>query len=168
MDLLKTKKFAQDAHKDQKYGGHPYIKHLQDVYAVLIEQGIKDKEILCAAWLHDTIEDTSTSYEDILNTFSKEIADIVFAVTNEEGKNRKERNFKTYPKIKNNKKATILKLADRIANVKESISNNPNLLEMYKKEYSSFREGIFNETFAQEITINRMWSYLDTLLNTKT
>lgn len=61
-------------------------------------------------------------------------------------------------------KATILKLADRIANVKESKLNNSDLLKMYKKEFTSFKEGIYNPLFNDQI-LTKMWQELEQLLN---
>jgi (p)ppGpp synthase/HD superfamily hydrolase len=162
-DIKKIREFAEDAHKNQKYGENPYSYHLEHVYRTLKFFDVKDDSLLCASWLHDTIEDAGTTYGMIESTFSKDVADLVFAVTNEEGKNRKERNSKTYPKIKANLRGTILKLADRIANTVESIENNPGLLEMYKKEYTSFKEGIFNPGFKEE-TLEKMWNHLDKLM----
>ena len=160
--LNKSKQFAEEKHKNQKYGEYPYTKHLEDVVRVLESFDIKNPSILCSGWLHDTIEDTPTSYDEVAEQFTKEIADIVFAVTNEPGKNRKERNSKTYPKIKKCLKAACVKLADRIANVNESIANNPNLLAMYKKEYPSFKEGI--KRTDNNALVTAMWEHLDNLL----
>jgi len=162
--LEKVQTFAENAHKDQKYGNYPYLKHLQDVYDVLISFKIIDNDLLYAAWLHDILEDTNIKYEDLAKTFTTEIADLVYAVSNEKGENRKERFIKTYPKIKKNLKATILKLADRIANVKESKLNNPDLLKMYKKEFTSFKEEIYNPLFNDHI-LTKMWQELEQLLN---
>jgi len=158
-----TRQFAEDAHKNQKYGEHPYSHHLEHVHSTLCFFGVTDETLLCSAWLHDTIEDTRTTYEDLQRVFNKDVADLVFVVTNEEGKNRKERNVKTYPKIKNSLKGTILKLADRIANTVESMTTNKGLLEMYRKEYASFKEGIYNPEYKDE-TLETMWKHLDNLM----
>jgi (p)ppGpp synthase/HD superfamily hydrolase len=92
--------------------------------------------IACA--LHDTLEDTSLSYNDIQKAFGKEVAEIVFCVTDELGRNREERKEKTYPKIQSNWKATVVKICDRIANIEQSRSYNQKLFDMYKKELYIF------------------------------
>ena len=115
-DLVsRAKEFAKLVHRNQKYGTLPYTSHLEDVYSTLKNQlGVSDETILASAWLHDSIEDTETTYETLLLQFGKEVADLVLTVTNEKGKNRKEILEKTAPKIKNNEAALVIKLADRI------------------------------------------------------
>lgn len=163
-DDKKIRMFAEYAHKDQKYGEHPYSYHLEHVNSTLHWFGVKDTSILCASWLHDVLEDTKIGYPKIEKVFSKEVADIVFSVTNEKGSNRKERGIKTYPKIKSSLKGTILKLADRIANTVESMATNKGLLDMYRKEYPSFKSGIYNEEFLDNEIVSKMWKHLDKLM----
>jgi (p)ppGpp synthase/HD superfamily hydrolase len=73
----------------------------------------KDDEIMSAGWLHDTIEDTDTTHLVLFFEFGKEIADIVWAVSSEPGKNRHEKFRNTAPKIIANEKAIIVKLANK-------------------------------------------------------
>lgn len=80
---------------------------------------------------------------------------LVGAVTNEPGPNRKTRSALTYPKIRQSDKSIALKLADRIAN----ISQGGSLVEMYRKEYPEFRHGLFIPTKDQRIL--DMWKALD-------
>lgn len=99
-DLVrKARSLATRLHSFQRYGDHlPYDYHLENVVSTLMFFGIKDDNMIAAGWLHDVIEDTYLSYSKLVREFNKEIADLVFAVSNELGKNRKERNIKTYPK----------------------------------------------------------------------
>ena len=72
---------ARDAHKDQKRkSGEPYIIHPVSVAIILAELEL-DKETIVAGLLHDVVEDTILSYEDIVNEFSEEIALLVDGVT---------------------------------------------------------------------------------------
>lgn len=88
---------------------------------------------------HDLIEDTRQSYNDVKNVLGQEAADIVFAVTNETGKTRKERaNAKYYEKIRNTKGAIFVKLCDRIANVQYGKLVKSPQVQMYKKELPEF------------------------------
>ena len=92
-----------------------------------------------AAWGHDLIEDARQSYNDVKGVLGQEAADIVFAVTNETGKTRKERaNAKYYEKIRNTKGAIFVKLCDRIANVQYGKLTKSRQVEMYKKELPGF------------------------------
>lgn len=138
-----AKQFALHAHRNQKYGEHSYSFHLEAVVAVAGDHDLH--EILVAAcWLHDTMEDCGVKKEEIIALFGNEIAEIVFCVTDEPGKNRKERKEKTYPKIAANENAVCVKLCDRIANLKHSLQNkNTSLLQMYLTEHSAFRDKLF-------------------------
>lgn len=61
--------YAIEIHGSQKYDNYPYIKHLEDVYQVLIRFGIKNKTLLIASFLHDAIEDSAASYNKIKSRF---------------------------------------------------------------------------------------------------
>ena len=92
-----------------------------------------------AAWGHDLIEDCRVSYNDVKSELGQEAADIVYAVTNEKGKNRSERaNDKYYEGIRNTNGAVFVKLCDRIANVQYSKMTGSRMFEMYKKENTNF------------------------------
>ena len=161
MNLIKAKEFAIARHGSQKYGEHSYSHHLAQVSQVLTEFGYAgDKAISAAGWLHDTLEDTPTTYEMLVSEFGKETADIVFAVTSETGKNRVDRFFKTALKIQSNKKAVIVKLADRIANTQASLQSNSKRHKMYSKEFSLFKELLYNP---QNIELMEMWNRLESL-----
>lgn len=152
-------RFAANRHEGQSYDGGPYTIHLAAVVAVLQRFGINDPEMLAAAWLHDVVEDTDTTNEELEPMFGDRVANLVYRVTNEMGRNRRERHAKTYPKIKASTDATTLKLADRIANSEASLANRPDLLDMYKKEYAAFKNALFTAG-----THDLMWAHLDTLL----
>lgn len=166
--IKKAMKFAQEKHSSQMYDHFPYFKHLENVYNTLIQFGFdennfEDLDILIASWLHDTMEDTATSYSDLKKEFGENVAEIVYCMTDELGRNRKEKKEKTYPKIRSISKSIILKVADRIANVQHSIDeNNISFIEMYKKEFEDFQH---NLRIYKHIDI--MWEHLKLLL-TKT
>lgn len=145
--VTKIKEAAYTAirlHGMQTYGdGLPYYHHLEQVVDVLKEFGFTDDKFVIAGYLHDVLEDTAISYNDIKSQFGEEVAEIVYAVTDELGRNRKERKAKTYPKIKANHDAIIVKLADRIANTRSSIKNKPNMAKMYVKELKGFRDALY-------------------------
>jgi (p)ppGpp synthase/HD superfamily hydrolase len=94
---------------------------------------------LNATWGHDLIEDTRVSYNDVKEHLGQEVADIVYSVSNEKGKNRSERaNDKYYEGIRDTKGGVFVKLCDRIANVQYSKMTKSRMFEMYKKENVNF------------------------------
>jgi (p)ppGpp synthase/HD superfamily hydrolase len=178
----------QHAKTNQKHGNRPYIAHLDEVVEVLQRYGAtaeKDADLICAGFLHDVIEDQGVSRETLANLFGASVTDLVWAVSNEPGKNRAERHAKTYPKIRATLGATKLKLADRIANVehclKEQILNqryvclqdqtyvyipaapsrNNGLLEMYRKEQPKFRQALHFSDGGE--VLEAMWVHLSEL-----
>lgn len=90
---------------------------------------------------HDLIEDTRTSFNDVNSHLGQEAAEIIYAVTNEKGKTRKERaNERYYEGIRDTKGAIFVKLCDRIANVQYSKMTKSRMYEMYKGENYHFLE----------------------------
>jgi (p)ppGpp synthase/HD superfamily hydrolase len=160
--------FAIGAHAGQKYGDEEYAFHLNQVEDVLMELAPYDDLLYICAWLHDVIEDTKVTHEQIRREFGAEVANIVWAVTDETGKNRAERHVKTYPKIRANPKAVILKLADRIANVRRCVdTGNEKLLRMYRDEYPGFRDALRGPKNAAIPRNSEMWAELDRLMQAK-
>lgn len=155
----RAKLFAVFAHANQMYGGKPYLVHLAAVANTLERFGYDSGKMIAAAYLHDVVEDTGYTHEDILGLFGPTVADIVTAVTNEPGVNRKERSLKTYPKIRANKLAVMVKLADRIANIENCIVTDNDRLDMYRKEHAAFKEALQDSY----MYVN-MWKWLDFLV----
>lgn len=92
-----------------------------------------------ACWGHDLIEDTRTSYNDVKQRLGHNAANIIYAVTNEKGRNRAERgNDKYYEGIRATPGAVFVKLCDRIANVQYSKMTRSRMFEMYQKENEDF------------------------------
>lgn len=141
--LERAIELAITAHQGQTYGKWPYIYHLADVVGVLRRFGIDSKVLHAAGWLHDAVEDTDLTIEQVAQDCGPEVADIVYRVTDEPGRNRKERKEKTYPKLAQSVDAITVKLADRIANVEASKMGNPGLLEMYRQEHGRFVAELF-------------------------
>ena len=100
MLIHKAIEFAAIRHKDQKRKGTelPYIVHPMEVMQILTENGC-DEIVIVAGILHDTIEDTETTYDDILENFGKEIADIVASESEDKSKSWKERKQTTIDRL---------------------------------------------------------------------
>jgi (p)ppGpp synthase/HD superfamily hydrolase len=135
------------------------VHHVGQKYAHLLESGVEyytgDQIVnpvtqvslrhacMLSCWGHDLIEDCRVSYNDVKDHLGQEVADIVYAVTNEKGKNRKERaNDKYYEGIRNTPGAVFVKLCDRIANVQYSKMTGSRMFEMYKKENLEFTKAL--------------------------
>jgi len=123
--VIKAYNFALKAHENQKReSGEPYINHPVDVACILAEMGM-DTSTITAGILHDVIEDTNFSYEDITNLFSKEVADLVEGVTKLEKiayKTKEEQQADNVRKMllamAKDIRVIIIKLADRLHNIR--------------------------------------------------
>lgn len=137
--------YATHAHRKQRYGTFSYGYHLHDVYTILTDFGVTNRTLLAAAYLHDILEDTDTTTEELSLEFGKDVAALVVAVTDEKGyPNRKETKAATYPKIRAaGAKAVLLKLADRLANIESGLGDESKFLEMYRKEHADFRAALY-------------------------
>lgn len=154
----KAELFAKHVHlcTNHRYGNkEPYSVHLIKTFEAAMRFHTylsKDKQdiVFASCWLHDVIEDCRINYNDLKTIFNEEIADIVFAVTNEKGKSRKEReNDKYYKGIKENELATFVKLCDRIGNVSYSVDNNSPQLKMYADSMKDFVEKLYTDKYKQ-------------------
>lgn len=83
MSLLKNAElFAKSKHAGKlKKSGVTYSKHLEDVVSRLKSLGINDEEVLCAGWLHDILEDTDTSFDELFEKFGRKIAVLILSLT---------------------------------------------------------------------------------------
>lgn len=163
-ELEELRAWASKAHGDQKYDSKPYSEHLKAVEAIIVRYGHHFKGgdmrlMRRCAWLHDVLEDTSVSFDQLRSVAGAVEASLVQLVTDEPGVNRKERKSKTYPKIRTSPLAIALKLADRIANVENARETKYSLINMYKKEHPDFRRELYRPDM-----FNDMWGYLDGLL----
>lgn len=165
-----VKEYAIAFHKDTNhlYDGYlPYEFHLR----MVVRNAHKFKHlvpeawfriIICACWHHDDIEDTRINYSTIKKLFGHDVAEIVYAVSNEKGRDRTEQESdKYFEGIRNTFYATFVKLCDRIANIeysKMTALDSDNKLQMYQKEHARFREELYDITYIE------MFHYMDQLL----
>ncbi len=79
--LAAARALAERVHAEQqRRGGGPYIVHLREV-AEAVAQVTDDEEMLCAAWLHDVVEDSAVTLGDLTRTFGRRVAGIVDELT---------------------------------------------------------------------------------------
>lgn len=159
----KAKAYATQKHSGQIHGTRPFTTHLAEVVGTLHEFGYLDDNLTAAAWLHDVVEDTPVLIEDIYAEFGSRIGDLVDALTDGPGKTRVEKKQKPYATIPNVPGAVIVKLADRIANVRHTIADvapcAERYYETYKREHSGFCNALGKTGEARD-----MWHLLDNLL----
>ena len=127
--VLKATQFAALKHCDQrrKDGKTPYIIHPISVAMILSEIGsIEDLEILSAALLHDTLEDTDTSAHELDKNFGSRVRIIVEELTDNDMltfSQSKQMQIENAPYL--SKDATLVRIADKISNVSDVIENPP-------------------------------------------
>ena len=162
-DLERALMVAEKAHANQSYDIYPYMYHIKMVVEIAKDLGFRENiQVACA--LHDVLEDSDLSFNDIKKHFGIEVASIVYRVTDELGKNREERKERTYGKIRASWPACAVKVCDKIANVEYSKLYNKGLYEMYRKEHPVFKEALGGNE-EMEGNKQRAWLYLNNLMN---
>lgn len=145
--LLHAVRFAAEKHRDHRRKGEtaaPYINHPIAVAQQLAEAGMEDNtELLMAAVLHDVVEDTETTYEEVRRLFGERVASIVREVTDDKSQSEKERKKHTVKHIAGkSEEARLLKLSDLIANVYDVIHHPPNWSDDRKGRYFDWSEEV--------------------------
>ena len=98
----------------------PYSKHLEDVVNRLKSLGVIDEELLCAGWLHDTIDDTNTSFDDLFEHFGGRIAVLVSSLSKDLSLPRKQREKIYVKQLKESSfDSKLIKLCDISANLSD-------------------------------------------------
>jgi guanosine-3',5'-bis(diphosphate) 3'-pyrophosphohydrolase len=128
--LIAAAAFAAHKHRDQRRKGaeaSPYINHPLMVANVLANEGaVDDVTTLVAALLHDTIEDTQTTGEEIAAAFGPEAAAVVLEVTDDKRLSKDERKrHQVLHAAKISERAKLVKLADKICNLRDLSSSPP-------------------------------------------
>lgn len=145
-----AKSFAIKKHGDQKYGTYPYEVHLTNVVNVLLRNNILPTtedtiDLWIGAWLHDVLEDTNATKEELIDMFGIAVFEMVNSLTDGEFGDRKEKKEVMYQKLVLNQNGIIIKLADRIANLEFSIiNNNSKKIKLYVDENSDLNKHLAN------------------------
>lgn len=148
--LLQALKFAADKHRDQRRkGAHqpPYINHPIEVVEQLVRVGkVNDINILLAAALHDTVEDTDTTFEQIEAMFGRRVSEIVAEVTDDKSlpkQERKQKQIEHAPHL--SAEAKQIKLSDKISNIREIGVDPPADWDKQRKiDYLAWGEKVIN------------------------
>ncbi len=127
--LFKALVFSAEKHSKQRRKDieeSPYINHPIALANILAQRWVTDENVLCAAILHDTLEDTETTVEELKNNFGEKITSIVLEVSDDkslEKEVRKQMQIEHAASLSH--EAKLVKLADKIANITDIINTPP-------------------------------------------
>lgn len=147
--------FARKAHGEQqrKYTKEAYIEHPKRV-AQIVKTVPHTTEMICAAYLHDVVEDTPVSIEEIEQEFGSKVAGLVHELTDEyikenyqhlNRKNRKKKEVQRQAKM--SPEAKTIKLADVIDNTRDIIKNDRDFARKYVPEMEALTEALQGGNF---------------------
>lgn len=137
--LIKAVEFSARKHKDQRrkdVDASPYVNHPISLANILAnEAGVSDIAVICGALLHDTVEDTNTTFEELEREFGVEIKDIVKDVTDDK---TLEKAVRKQAQIDHaalaSPKAKLVKLADKISNLRDIATSPPGDWSVERKQ----------------------------------
>ena len=140
MDLVtKAKVFATVAHRCQrrKYTNTPYIVHPCRVAKTVADAGGSD-EMIAAAWLHDVVEDTTFTLDQVVESFGAEVGALVEMLTDvskpEDGNRAIRKELDRQHLAKASPEAQTIKLADLIDNTRSIVTHDPDFAKVYLAE----------------------------------
>ncbi len=139
--VVEAKMFATAAHaaigQKRKYSGDDYIVHPQRVAAIVEKHGGSD-EMIAAAWLHDTVEDTDVTPDLITKMFGDNVADIVEGLTDvslpSDGNRAKRKSIDRMHSASASTESQFVKCADIIDNSWDIAENDLSFAKVYKSE----------------------------------
>jgi guanosine-3',5'-bis(diphosphate) 3'-pyrophosphohydrolase len=149
--ILEALAFAAHKHRDQRrkdINASPYINHPIALASLLSKEGgITDDNVLCAALLHDTVEDTETTPAELSEHFGKVIADIVMEVTDDKLLPKEVRKrLQIEHAAQSSNQAKLVKLADKIANLRDIASCPPADWDSNRKqEYFNWAKNVVDQ-----------------------
>jgi (p)ppGpp synthase/HD superfamily hydrolase len=127
--LLGAIRFAAEKHRDQRRKGEeasPYINHPIAVAEILTQHGVQDTVTLLAAILHDTIEDTEATPEELEERFGSDVRRVVEEVTDDKSAAREARKEQQVERAHRlSPRAKLVKIADKLANVRDVVDAPP-------------------------------------------
>ena len=142
--LLNALSFASLKHRDQRRkdaSASPYINHPIAVATVLAAEGfVTDEHLLVAATLHDTVEDTQTTFAELKEHFGATVADLVREVTDDKALEKEHRKQLQIEHARfSSANAKQLKIADKICNLRDIAANPPSDWSLdRRREYLSW------------------------------
>lgn len=156
IDLIaKAKEYATRAHgavgQVRKYTGDPYIAHPAAV-ARLVSRVTDDPHTIAAAWLHDTLEDTDSTYADLVRAFGLCVADLVLEVSDvsvpSDGDRKTRKAIDRAHLAKASPRAMTIKLADIIDNTHAIAHHDPAFARVYMAEKQALLDDLCGGSLA--------------------
>src|SRR6266403_5221639 len=149
--LMKALSFAANKHRSQFRKGSepiPYINHSIAVADLIVRTGkIHDEATLAAALLHDTVEDTDTTFAELEAEFGSEISKLVAELTDDKKLPKEERKrlqVEHAPSL--SRRAKIVKLADKICNLRDVVRDPPAGWPLKRKqEYFDWAKSVVDQ-----------------------
>lgn len=163
--VITAAKFAAWKHRDQRRKdaeASPYINHPIGLAEILWTQGVTDANVLAAALLHDTIEDTETTLEELRGQFGDGVAAMVEEVTDVKWlKKRSRKKIQIARAAQSSKGAKLIKLADKISNVRDILANPPAdwTLER-RREHFDWAKNVVNQVRGANPKLERRFDQL--------
>lgn len=161
--ILRAASFAARKHSKQRrkdVEASPYINHPLQLACVLADEGgVTDSATLCAALLHDTIEDTDTSAEELEREFGAEIRALVQEVTDDKSLHKDERKRAQVEHAAHiSDKAKRVKLADKICNLRDVASTPPADWSLdRRREYFDWAKSVIDQLRGIDARLERVF-----------
>ncbi|MDX1302826.1 phosphohydrolase [Photobacterium sp.] len=161
---IKARTLARAKHTGQMYGNLPYYVHLETVSRLASPFGI---DAMIIAQLHDVMEDTETSVDELAADFGFLVADAVQYMTDGKLEERAKRKIDINQRLglldtaeEAARLALIVKTCDRLANVRASKSSSKRHYDMYREEHPSFKKAVYRKGLCEAL-----WWELDSLID---
>ncbi len=168
--VWRVRRWAESLHGTQKYGVHAYVYHLDAVSSLLVPYG---ETAVIVGYLHDVLEDTDVSYETLAQAFGERVAHLVKLVSDEPGRNRRERKAATNAKLvavtATDSLSLVVKAADRLANIRQCVlelkglpgqSPSDSKISMYRREQTEFRYAVWRAGLCDPL-----WEEIDSIMD---
>lgn len=140
-ELLGAVLYAAQQHSEQRRKGHgvmPYVNHVVEVAELVAQVGeVEDLAVLQAAILHDTVEDTETTLDDIEERFGRDVRNLVEEMTDDKNLPKAERKrLQIVHAPEMSDRGKIIKIADKISNIRDIVHRPPpDWTEQRRREY---------------------------------
>lgn len=161
--LVDSIAFAADKHRRQRRKdaeASPYINHPIALARVLaVEAGLTDPVLLSAAVLHDTLEDTETTFEELRERFGAAVASVVLEVTDDKTLDKAHRKRLQIEHAAHlSRRAKLVKLADKICNVRDVASSPPQGWPLERRrEYFDWARAVVDQMRGTQRKLERLF-----------
>jgi guanosine-3',5'-bis(diphosphate) 3'-pyrophosphohydrolase len=160
--LLEAVAFAAEKHRHQRRkdaAASPYINHPIALASLLKREGVDDVAVLCAALLHDTIEDTKTTPDELRVAFGEIITSVVLEVTDDQNLAKAERKrLQVRHAHTLSERARLVKLADKICNVYDIVAAPPANWDLARKrEYLQWAKDVVDRLRGTHAALEAMF-----------